>query len=96
MLNPRSEELESAWKLEIYDRAIANPGVDQEEVTKDFLFGAYSIVSDPDKYIKSQDSMLSGMGLPQPQQGGMPEAQNAPLNAVAGLQGKLPQSMPKV
>jgi hypothetical protein len=82
VLNPKSEDLERAFKLELYDRAIANPNVDQEEVTKDFLFGAYSEVKEPEKYIKAQEEVLPG--IPQPNQG-------SPLAAVQGMAGKLPQ-----
>lgn len=54
VLNPRSDELERAFKLEVFDRAIQlGPIVDQEALTRDFLFGAYEgTVGDPDKYVK--------------------------------------------
>lgn len=67
VINPRSEDLERAFKLELYDRAINNPGLDQEQVTKDFLLGAYSDIKNPDKYILKQEAMpMQGMGMPQP------------------------------
>ena len=40
-LSPKSKALEKALNLELYDRAIANPTVDQEMVTRDFLFDSY-------------------------------------------------------
>ncbi len=54
VLHPRSEDLERAMKLELYDRAIANPVADQEMVFKDFLLGAYSDVKEPEDYITKQ------------------------------------------
>lgn len=75
VLNPRSEELERAFKLEVFDRAIQlGPAVDQEALMRDFLFGAYEgTVKDPSKYIKKQNPM-GGMlgGQPQPGQPGQP------------------------
>ncbi len=68
ILNPMSEELERAFKLEEYDRAIANPILDQEEVTKVFLLGAYpASKKDPQKFIAKKQVMQPGM--PQLQQG---------------------------
>lgn len=64
VLNPMSEEVERAFKLELYDRAIQNPIADQEQVTRDFLFGANPVSSkDPDKYLqkKDQNSMTQMM-----------------------------------
>jgi hypothetical protein len=61
ILNPMSEDLERQYALEEYDRAIQNPLLDQEEVTKDFLLGAYpKSRKDPDKYIAQKQP------LPQP------------------------------
>lgn len=52
VLHPRSEDLERAMKLELYDRAIMNPSANQEEVFKDFLLGAYSDIKEPEDYIQ--------------------------------------------
>ncbi len=41
ILKPRSEDVEAQLLLEEYDRAINNPILNQEEITKDFLLGAY-------------------------------------------------------
>ena len=55
ILNPMSEELERAFRLEEYDRAIQNQTLDQEEVTRVFLLGAYPASKrDPDKFINKQ------------------------------------------
>ncbi len=52
VLHPRSEDLERAMKLELYDRAIQNPTANQEMVFKDFLLGAYTDIKDPKDYIQ--------------------------------------------
>ena len=55
VLNPLSEEVERAFMLEEYDRAIQNPLLDQEKVTKDFLLSAYpKSAKDPDAYLQKQ------------------------------------------
>ena len=66
ILRPKSEDLERAMKLELFDRAIQmGPALDQEKIAKDFLLGAYKDVHDPEEYIAKQPQ---GGG----QQGGMP------------------------
>lgn len=56
IMNPMSEELERQYGLQLYDRAINNPILDQEEVTKDFLLELYpKSKKDPSKYIKEQE-----------------------------------------
>ncbi len=69
VLQPKSEDLERAMKLELFDRAIQlGPAIDQEKVIKDFLFGAYPEVRDADEYLAQQ-----GAGpMPQPMQPGAP------------------------
>lgn len=57
VLLPRSEDLERAMKLEVFDRGINLGGiVDQNKLVRDFLFGSYSNVKDPDEYLKSIQS----------------------------------------
>ena len=98
--NPMSDDLERAFKLEIYDRAINNPLSNQEEVFKDFLLGAYpEQVKDADKYVSKQQANpapdlpgLNNLKPNMPQPGGMPAAGNSPLNAVSGGS-PLPQTM---
>jgi len=82
VLNPMSEEIERAFLLEEYDRAIANPIADQENVYRDFLLGAYPRSrKDPDKYIKKE----------QPPMGGVPSPMGAPGTAP-GQQGSSPST----
>lgn len=54
ILQPRSEDLERALKLDIYREAIQNPNLDPIKVTEDFLLGAYKDVKNPKDYIKSE------------------------------------------
>ena len=55
VLNPRSAELERAYDLETYDKAIASPVVDQEAIFKDLLMGSNpKTARDPDKYVMKQ------------------------------------------
>lgn len=63
--NPMSEELEKQYGLEIYDRAISNPVIDQEKATKDFLLRFNRISrKDPDSYVKKQEQNPAMMGTP--------------------------------
>lgn len=66
VLNPRSEDLERAFNLELYDRAILNPNLDQEQITKDFLLStAPKSKKDPDKYInKNPQNGMAGQNIP--------------------------------
>lgn len=83
VLHPRSEDLERAMKLELYDRAIANPLADQEGVFKDFLLGAYKDIKKPDDYVSKQQPQ-------QPIQGQQPN--QSPMASAMGKT-PLPQSM---
>lgn len=69
VLHPRSEDLERAMKLELYDRAIQNPMANQEKVYTDFLLGSYKDIHDPDEYVQKQQA---------PQGPGTPGAPGAP------------------
>jgi hypothetical protein len=75
VLNPLSEEVERALKLEEYDRAIANPLADQEAIFKELLLGAYPVTAkDPDKFMaKPDDSGMMGQ-ISQMLEGGQPGA----------------------
>src|SRR5574343_816185 len=65
VLNPLSQEVERAFSLEEYDRAIQNPLVDQEQVTRDLLLGAYQkTATNVDKYIKKAEPMQAAGGMP--------------------------------
>lgn len=69
VLNPRSAELERAFDLETYDRAIMSPVADQETLYTDLLMGSNpKTARDPDKYVAKQ--------APAPV-GGAPAAPNA-------------------
>lgn len=60
VMNPMSEDLERAYSLEEYDRAIMNPLLDQEQVTRDFLLSAYpKSRKDPDKYFAKQQPNMA-------------------------------------
>jgi hypothetical protein len=55
VMNPISEELERAYGLEEYDRAIANPYTDHEKITRDLLLGAYpKTKANPDEYMREE------------------------------------------
>jgi hypothetical protein len=70
--NPMSEDLERIMGLELYDRGIANPLLDQEQLTRDFLLGSNpKSKRDPDKYIMEQQPVIPG-AVP-PGQAGAPE-----------------------
>jgi hypothetical protein len=70
VLRPKSDDLERAQKLELFDRAIQmGPALDQEKVAKDFLLGAYKDIKDPEEYIAKQPQGGGQMGT----QGTMPQ-----------------------
>lgn len=83
VLHPRSDDLERAMKLELYDRAIQNPMADQEAVFTDFLLGAYKDIKEPEDYVQKQPpaGVMPGGEMPQPQ-----GSQPSPL----GMMGKMP------
>lgn len=61
VLNPRSAELERAFDLETYDRAIASPVADQESLYKELLMGSNpKTARDPDKYVSKQPTAPAG------------------------------------
>lgn len=83
VLNPRSEDLEKAMTLELFDRAIASPVANQEEIFKLLLSTNHKTKSNSDKYITKQQAPQM-----QPMAGQtMPSAGNSPLNAMAGNKG---------
>lgn len=89
-LSPRSDDVERQFRLEVYDRAIQNPVADQEQVTKDFLFGAYQMSArDPEKYMSKQAAQPQGG----PQMPGLPP-QNP--NAQGQQPSQAPQAMPQL
>ncbi len=84
VLHPKSEDLERAMNLELYDRAIANPSANQEAIFKDFLLGSYKSVKKPEDYIQKQPQQGG-----QPVQGSMPGAKPSPMADM--MKGGLPQ-----
>jgi hypothetical protein len=66
-LMQKSKALEKALNLELFDRAINLPFVNQETLAKDFLFASYK-PGDTDKYIRKEQPMPQG---PSGQQSGM-------------------------
>lgn len=62
VLNPRSAELQRAFDLETYDRAINNPVADQEALYKDLLMGSNpKTARDPDNYVTKQPAAAGGI-----------------------------------
>lgn len=60
-LSPRSKDLEKQFDLETYDRGIANPMADQEEMFRLLLSTNDTTNKDPDKYIaKQQEPVQNG------------------------------------
>lgn len=82
VLNPRSEDLERAFNLETYDRAIANASANQEEVFRLLLSTDPKTRRDPDKYVTNPQAQSILPGLP-------------PTQSQKGSQAPaLPQGMP--
>ena len=94
VLNPRSEDVERQYMLEAYDRAIQNPALDQDAVTRDFLLAAYpKSAKNPDKYLKSKAGQIPGLSsIP-----GMPTAQMGQMAQMGmqqgGVQGAAAQAL---
>lgn len=67
VLNPRSAELDRAFDLETYDRAVASPVADQEAIYKDLLMGSNPKTErNPDRYVMKQQpqQQVSANGQP--------------------------------
>ncbi len=93
-LSPMSDDIEKAYKLEVYDRGINNPTVDQEQLTRDFLFGAYEKINqDPDKYIKKQEAVPQQVPQQAPQPQGSPLAQAMQAQGNPNKQTNLPNAL---
>jgi len=88
VLNPRSEELERAYDVELFDRLIASPIADQEEALRLLLRTNPNTRKDVDKYImKQQDVQMAQM-----QKMAMPQEGSKAKPSQANKSG-LPQSM---
>ena len=77
VLNPRSSDLERAFDLETYDRAIASPVADQEALYKDLLMSSNpKTARDPDAYVTKQQPV-------QPDQQAGQSGKASPIAAMA-------------
>jgi hypothetical protein len=88
VINPKSEDLERALNLEVFDRAIQLPFTNQEILAKDLLFGSYDKTKkDVNRYIK-QEGFEAPVGgeLPPPIPGQVPKSPPAitPQNVMSG------------
>ncbi len=86
VLNPKSEDLERGYSLEMYDRLVQNPAADQEEALRLLLSSDRSTQKDVDKYIAAPPSApqvepINGQ-VPE-----MPASGNSPLKSVMGKKG---------
>jgi hypothetical protein len=79
VLNPRSEDLERAMSLELFDRAITSPVANQEEVFKILLSTNKVTKRNPERYIMQTPFPEQTM---QQQGGGLPASGNSPLASV--------------
>jgi len=82
VLNPKSEQLERAFSLELYDRAVNNPIADQEEIYKILLSTNPKTNKEPDKYIVKQEPMQQAALASGEQPNPMPSAGNSPLASM--------------
>jgi len=88
VLNPRSAELERAFDLETYDRAVASPVADQEKIFVDLLMGSNpKTATNPEKYVMKQQPMMPEQ-TPANGQPGTPSA-SKPSSPSANQAGKL-------
>ena len=88
VLNPRSEDLERAYDVELFDRLIMSPIADQEEALRLLLRTNPNTRKDVDKYImKKQDQQMAQM-----QKAAMPQEGSKAKPIQANKTG-LPQSM---
>lgn len=101
VLNPRSSELERAYAIELYDRAIAQPMVFKpQEIGKILLSTDPTTSRNVDKYIipPTSPSQSGQTGQPTPGMGataGQPGMGSAPKPAPASQGNQLPQQMGK-
>lgn len=93
VLNPRSADLERAYDLETYDRAVASPVADQEKIFTDLLMATNpKTATAPEKYVMKQPAVQPGQqpGQPQQAQNGQPGTPSAakPSSPSAAAAGK--------
>jgi len=86
VLNPRSAELERAFDLETYDRAINSPVADQEKLYTTLLMSSNpKTARDPKDYVMKQQPapVTDGQGTPGQPAGGSIAKPNAPITTGA-------------
>ncbi len=95
VLNPRSAELERAFAVELYDRAIAHPETFKNtEIGKILLSTDPTTSRNPDKYIVPAQPMPPQMGVPgQGAQPGIPGMGSAPKPNIPSQGNQLPQKV---
>lgn len=82
VLNPRSADLTRAYDIETYDRAVANPVADQEQIYKDLLMATNpKTAKNPDKYLMKKQPVIQQPVAP------------SPTEPIQPNNGKLPQQM---
>jgi hypothetical protein len=86
VMNPRSSDLERAFDLETYDRAIASPVADQQMIYKDLLMASNpKTARDPSAYVSKTPPQQPGQ-VPGGQVSTPPPApgRSSPLAAITG------------
>lgn len=81
VLNPRSEDLERAYGLELYDRLIGNPMADQEETLRLLLATDPKAKLNPDRFIMKETA--EDMQLMPSMPGDMESNAQEPMEALA-------------
>lgn len=92
VMNPMSEDLERAYALETFDRAIQLPNTNHDELTRVLLLGTSPATKkNPDKFMMKQEDLLAM--ATNSAQGGEPGelADKSPLEAVNSPQRQLSQ-----
>jgi len=89
VMNRTSEEIEKGFDLAIYDRAKADPNLDQRMIVRDFLLSTNKKSKDnPDKYILKKQPMQQEQPI-----------QNANMNGIGNIMAEVQQNsgsgMPK-
>ena len=75
VLNPRSAELERAYDIETYDRAIASPVADQQKIFTDLLMSSNpKTARNPESYVMKQQPQQPDQQTPANGQPGTPSA----------------------
>lgn len=82
IVTPPSDNLKKALNLELYDRLVANPLANQENVLRDLLLGSYDETkNDTDKYVLKQEEIMQNQTAQMQQKG---QEQPSVLNKLFG------------